>query len=58
MYRAVSSTCSRVRYLVGVSVRERRVVLPGAVARPVFVHGGSGRGFVQEAAFCRRVERK
>lgn len=36
-----------VRYLVGVSVCERCVVLAGAVAGPILVHGGGGRGFVQ-----------
>lgn len=46
------------RYLVGVSVCERRVVLARAVGGPVLVHGGGGRGLVQEAALCRREERE
>lgn len=46
-----------VRYLVGVSMCERRVVLAGAVRGPVFVHSGRGRGLVQQTALW-RVERE
>lgn len=31
------------------------MVLAGAVGGPVFEHGGSGRGLVQQPALCRRV---
>lgn len=50
--RHSASPGSRGPYLVGVGVRERRVVLAGAVGGPVLVHGGGGRGFVQQAALC------
>lgn len=43
------------RYLVGVSMSERRVVLPGAVGGPVLIHGGGGRSFAQQAALCRKA---
>lgn len=43
------------RYLVGVSMSERRVVLPRAVGGPVLIHGGGGRSFAQQAALCRKA---
>lgn len=45
-------------YLVGVRVSERRVILARTVGGSVFVHGGGGRGFVQETALCRTQDEK
>lgn len=45
-------------YLVSISMCERSVILARAIGGPVFVHGGGGRGFVHQAALCRRVEEK
>lgn len=34
------------------------MILAGAVGGSIFVHGGGGRGFVQETALCRTRDEK
>lgn len=46
-------------YLVGIGMGKGSVVLSWtAIGRPVFIHGGCGRGFVQKTTLCGDRERK